>query len=100
MGVDTLHLDSRLMNVEFSALDRQVVRYAIKSPRLSQGTYRVSAYLCTAGGIVDQLVGAKEFTVAPVLPYPCSRGDCVGSALIYPEFALTSSDGSTLVDAL
>jgi lipopolysaccharide transport system ATP-binding protein len=94
-GLTVLHLDSRLLNLEFSCSKQRTLRYMISAPRLAQGDYRVNAYLCSAAGIIDKYEGAAEFTISPLLPYPARRNDCVGNALVYPYFSIEEVPAST-----
>jgi lipopolysaccharide transport system ATP-binding protein len=91
LGLTVLHLDSRLLNAEFSAAPKRGIRFSVRQPRLAQGDYTIHAYLCTPRGIIDRLERAGDFTIAPLLPYPASRSDCVRHAMVYPEFAVEES---------
>ncbi len=91
LGVPILHLDSRLLNMEFLPAPLRKLQFNINETRLAQGDYRVDAFLCDAGGIIDRYENALEFTVAPILPYPSRRNDCVGYALVYPQFSIEES---------
>jgi lipopolysaccharide transport system ATP-binding protein len=88
MGITVLHLDSRLLNMEFATSPRRTIRFGIRDARLAQGDYTVHAYLCSARGIIDRFERAADFTVAPLLPYPASRADCARNAIIYPRFTV------------
>ncbi len=85
-GVPVLHLDSRLLNLEFPAETGRSIRYTISEPRLAQGDYRINLYLCSSGGMIDRYEQGAQFTISPLLPYPAMRADCVGHAMVYPEF--------------
>jgi lipopolysaccharide transport system ATP-binding protein len=87
-GLVVLHLDSRLLNTEYDWQPRRRIRYRIRQPRLAQGDYSVNIYLCHAAGVIDRCDRAATFTVAPILPYPCGRGDIAGAATVYPEFSV------------
>ncbi|MGA2232488.1 MAG: ABC transporter ATP-binding protein [Tepidisphaeraceae bacterium] len=88
MGITVLHLDSRLLNMEFPAVGQRTVRFTIRDARLAQGDYIVNAYLCTATTIADRFDEAMEFTIAPILPYPGSRNDCARRAIVYPRLQI------------
>jgi lipopolysaccharide transport system ATP-binding protein len=88
LGLTILHLDSRLVNVEFLTTPTRRIRYVIEGARLAQGDYTVNAYLCNSWGIIDRFERAVDFTIAPLLPYPASRNDCARYAMIYPQFTV------------
>jgi lipopolysaccharide transport system ATP-binding protein len=90
-GVNVIHLDSRLLGKDYSAADALDIRYVISNPRLAQGDYFVNAYLCTEAGVVDRLENMHQIRIAPILPYPGSRGDIAGYALVYPDFQLSDT---------
>jgi hypothetical protein len=98
LGLPILHLDSRLQRPEFVAKDSERWRYTIRSSRLAQGDYRVHAFLCSSGGIIDRFENAATITILPILPYPASRNDCVGNALIYPDFSIDAGDQDLVHD--
>lgn len=87
-GTPVLHLDSRLLNLEFSGLKPHCLRWKIGESRLAQGDYQVNAFVCSAAGVVDRYERAASFTIAPILPYPASRNDCVNNAMVYPPFSI------------
>jgi len=95
LGLTVLHLDSRLLNVEFAAASRRRIRFEIREPRLAQGDYVIHAFMCSARGIIDRFERAADFTIAPLLPYPASRSDCARSAIVYPQFSVTEVDSET-----
>ena len=88
MGITVLHLDSRLLNMEFPGVGERSIRFTIGDSRLAQGDYLVNAFLCTAQSITDRCEEAAEFTIAPILPYPGSRSDCAGRAMVYPRLTI------------
>jgi hypothetical protein len=88
LGVTILHLDSRLVNVEFVTTATRRIRYVIQDARLAQGEYTVNAFLCNSWGIIDRFERAVDFSIAPLLPYPASRNDCARYALVYPQFTV------------
>jgi len=87
-GQVVLHLDSRLLNQEFACDRARTIRYEIQEPRLAQGQYRVSLFLCSASGVIDRFDRATEISIAPILPYPTSRGDAANLAMVYPAFTI------------
>ena len=88
MGLTVLHLDSRVLNVEFGPAAKRRIRCRIASPRLAQGEYTIDAFLCHAAGVIDRYERAATFCIAPLLPYPASHGDCVNHALVYADFSI------------
>jgi hypothetical protein len=38
--------------------------------------------------VIDRHERAVSFNIAPLLPYPASRGDCVSEALVYADFSI------------
>jgi lipopolysaccharide transport system ATP-binding protein len=87
-GLPVLHLDSRLLNQEYDRTDLRRLRWTIRESRLAQGDYRMSAVICSSGGVIDRIEGAAEITIAPILPYPTRRNDCAWHAAYYPEFEI------------
>jgi lipopolysaccharide transport system ATP-binding protein len=87
-GLPVLHLDSRLLDREFDRADLRRLRLTIRESRLAQGEYRISAFVCCIGGVLDRLEGAAEITIAPILPYPARRNDCAQNAAYYPAFEI------------
>jgi lipopolysaccharide transport system ATP-binding protein len=98
-GVNVIHLDSRLLGKDYAADEALDIRYVISNPRLAQGDYFVNAYFCTEAGVVDRLENMHQIRIAPILPYPGSRGDIAGYALVYPDFQLTDQPASAAVGA-
>ncbi len=88
LGLTILHLDSRLLGLEFAHAPMRDLRFHILETRLAQGDYRVDAFLFQAGGIIDRWEGAWEFSIGPLLPYPARRSDCASNALVYPRFSI------------
>jgi lipopolysaccharide transport system ATP-binding protein len=88
MGLGVLHLDSRVLNIEFGPAEKRTLRCRIKSPRLAQGEYTIDAFVCHTAGVIDRHERAVSFNIAPLLPYPASRGDCVSEALVYADFSI------------
>jgi lipopolysaccharide transport system ATP-binding protein len=84
-GLTVLHLDSRLLNMEFAPTPTRRLRFTIGDARLAKGDYTINAYLCGSSGIIDVFERASEFTISPLMPYPAIRGDCVGKAMVYPR---------------
>jgi lipopolysaccharide transport system ATP-binding protein len=99
-GVNVIHLDSRLLGKDYAADEALDIRYVISNPRLAQGDYFVNAYFCTEAGVVDRLENMHQIRIAPILPYPGSRGDIAGYALVYPDFQLTDRPASAGESAL
>lgn len=93
-GLPVLHLDSRLMNVEFRPARERRIRLTIPESRLAQGEYHINAYICTAGGIVDVKERAVTFEITPILPYPATL-NCASSAVYYPEFDVVETEQPT-----
>jgi len=87
MGVQVAHLDSRLLNRDFEGGDRRRLRFTMRESRLVQGDYRIDAYICSTGGIIDNWPSAAEFAIAPLLPYP-STNNLMCRSIIYPDFAI------------
>jgi len=87
-GIPVFHLDSRLLNVEFDEQEERTVMYTIRNSRLAQGDYSVNIFICSVAGVIDRFERATEFCIAPVLPYPGSRNDICGNALVYPDFSI------------
>jgi lipopolysaccharide transport system ATP-binding protein len=87
-GLPVLHLDSRLLNLEFDRTDLRRLHLTIRETRLAQGDYRITGVICSSGGVIDRLEGGAEITIAPILPYPTRRNDCAGYAAYYPDFEI------------
>jgi lipopolysaccharide transport system ATP-binding protein len=98
LGLTVLHLDSRLLNVEFTGTHNRRIRFVIEEGRLAQGDYAVHAYLCSARGVIDSFERAVDFTIAPLLPYPASRSDCARNALVYPKFTVKEITAAPIAD--
>ena len=91
-GLTILHLDSRLLGIEFDSDAPRRIRYQLPCPRLAQGDYTINAFLCHTGGVADAYDSATRLNIAPILPYPAVRGDCADSALVYPEFSIEQAE--------
>ena len=87
-GLPVLHLDSRLLNQEYTRTKFRQLRLTIRESRLAQGDYRIAGVICSSGGVIDRLEGGAEITIAPILPYPTRRNDCAGYAAYYPDFEI------------
>jgi len=87
-GLPVLHLDSRLLNQEYTRTDQRRLHLTIRETRLAQGDYRITGVICSTGGVIDRLEGGAEITIAPILPYPTRRNDCAGYAAYYPDFEI------------
>ena len=99
LGVPILHLDSRVLCMDFPATQRRRLRFVISSHRLAQGDYTINAFICTEGGVIDQFDRAAGFSIAPILPYPASRSDCVQMAVVYPDLSIETLDAEEPVIA-
>jgi lipopolysaccharide transport system ATP-binding protein len=98
LGMTVLHLDSRLMNMEFPTSSRRTIRYTIRDARLAQGDYKVNAFLGTPGCMIDRFEGALDFGIAPLLPYPAGRSDCASKAMVYPLLEIEDMTDDTRVE--
>ena len=87
-GLCILHLDSRLLNQHYDIVPRRAITYCISNSRLAQGSYTVNAYLCTTDRVTDNFIGAAEFEIAPILPYPTTQNECANGTLMYPPFTI------------
>jgi len=87
-GLPVLHLDSRLLNQEYTRTDLRRLHMTIRETRLAQGDYRITGVICSTGGVIDRLEGGAEITIAPILPYPTRRNDCASYAAYYPDFEI------------
>ena len=87
-GLPVLHLDSRLLNLEYDHSQCRHLHMTIQNTRLAQGDYRITGIICSNGGVIDRLEGGAEITIAPILPYPARRSDCAGNAAYYPKFEI------------
>lgn len=92
LGLVVLHLDSRALDTEYRYQSRRRVRWRIREPRLAQGEYTINAYVCQPGGVIDRYELAAQITIAPILPYAASRGNCVEHAIVYPDFSVEEMD--------
>ena len=87
LGVEILHCDSRMTQVWYQAEGEIDGGFALRSPWLKPGQYRVELYLCSAG-VLDHLEEACYFEVIPLLPYPAAGNDeATQGGQVFGDFA-------------
>jgi len=91
-GLPILHLDSRLVGMDFRRSEQRKMRMTISNHRLAAGDYTITAYLCSGGGIVDHFERAGGFTISPVLPYPDSSNNFANLAVVYPDLEIETDE--------
>ena len=85
------HFDSRLTLQWFQPSVRTTFRATITSPWLKPGSYNVTLYICSDGGVVDVFPDACSFSVTAELPYEgvCDEG-AISHAPTLSEFVIAT----------
>ena len=86
MGFEIARFDSRLVDIwGDEAAANCELSFAV--PWLKPGRYRIDAYLCTGGGLIDAFEGAGYFEVSELLPYPGSTSaEGTGAGIVLADF--------------